>query len=115
MFFSNSRGGYTPPRVFFVRVADKGLRLDAASRTARWFKVESLKLGREREEAESRQLTVGSSKSKRQRKRAEKDNAETLKAQRWRGDDGVVEKGQRLRFIRDGSTIVTICKYNSHV
>jgi hypothetical protein len=28
------RGGGTPPPVFFVRVADKGLRLDAASRAS---------------------------------------------------------------------------------
>jgi hypothetical protein len=85
--------------VFFVRVADKGLMLDAASRTARRFKVDpstalpsqlrvnrasSSKLKGEEEEANSRQLTVESSKAEGQRKRSEKDNAETRRAQRWR-------------------------------
>jgi hypothetical protein len=53
---NKSLGGtrYTPPRVFFVRVANAGLMRDAASRTSRKeeaLKVEGLKLKRkEREE-----------------------------------------------------------------
>jgi len=64
--------------------------LDAASRTARWFKVESSKMKKEREEADNRELTVptrsgssiDNSKSKGEGKRSEKDNAETPRAQR---------------------------------
>jgi len=36
--------GIPHPPVFFVRVADKGLMLDAASRNEERFKVESVKL-----------------------------------------------------------------------
>jgi hypothetical protein len=62
MIFSKS-GRVYPTRVFFVRVADKGLKLDAASRKARWFKVESSKLKGEGAEADSRELTVDSLES----------------------------------------------------
>jgi hypothetical protein len=48
---------------------------------------------------------VESSKFNGERERAEE-------AQRWRRDDGVVGRGQRLRFIRNGSMIVTICQYH---
>jgi hypothetical protein len=68
--------------------------VDAASRASRkvtWLKVESSRL-------------------KVQRERRDKDNAETQRAQRWRGDDEVVGKGGRLRFTRHDSTIVTICQ-----
>jgi len=47
------------------------------------FRVESSKLKGE-EKADSRQLTVDSSKAEGRSKRAEKDNEETLRAQSWR-------------------------------
>ena len=65
MRFSPKRGRYTPPRVFFVRVADKGLMVDAASSTSRkekrlridpstTLRARSLKLkGEKREEAKT--------------------------------------------------------------
>jgi hypothetical protein len=63
--------------VFFVRVANKGVRVDAASRKVTRRKAERLEL-------------TGA------RKRSKKDNAETRRAQRSCGDDEVVGKGQRL-------------------
>jgi hypothetical protein len=99
--------GYTPPRVFFVRAANKGLMLDAASRKNGRGKVDP-------STALPSQLRVNRASSpelKGKGKGSEKDNAETERAQRWRGDDEVVGKCQRLRFTRHGSAIVTDCQY----
>ena len=40
-----------------------------------------------------------------------KRNAERRRAERWRRDDEVVRKGQRLLFTGNGTTIVTNCHY----
>ena len=59
-------GSDTPPRLFFVRVANKGLMLDAASRNVTGFKVESLKFEGDREEADNWQLATDRSESNRE-------------------------------------------------
>jgi hypothetical protein len=66
--------------VFFVRVANKGLMLDAASRKARLFKVDPSTALPSR----LRVNGASSSKLKGEDKRSEKDNAEARRAQRWR-------------------------------
>jgi hypothetical protein len=76
------------PRVFFVRVANKGVRVDAASMNVTPLEGEGLK-------------------ARGDGKRSEKDNAET---QKWSGDGGAVGKGERLRFTQDDTTIITICQ-----
>jgi hypothetical protein len=78
--------------VFFVRVANKGLKLDA-----RHFRFHS-RQGRGEED----KLTVESLELK-ERER-EKDNAETQSAQRFRREDGVAGTGWRLT----NTAIVTI-------
>jgi hypothetical protein len=76
------------PRVFFVRVANKGVRVDAASMNVTPLEAEGLE-------------------ARGDGKRSEKDNAE---AQKWRGDGGAIGKRERPRFMWNNTTIVTICQ-----
>jgi hypothetical protein len=88
----------THPPVFFVRVARKGLMLDAASTNGGRFKGEWSKLKMERARNDSRGLSVDPSLMR-------------WKAQKWRRDDRIVGRGQRLRFTINHSIIVTNCQY----
>ena len=91
IFLRVGGGGYAPPPVFSARVANKGLKLDAASRQGR------------RQAAESSRL-------KGERRGGEKDNARMQRARKRSGEDGIVERKWSVEFKYYGSTIVTICQ-----
>jgi hypothetical protein len=67
------------PRCFFARVANKGVRGDAASMNVTPLEAEGLK-------------------ARGDGKKSEEDNAET---QKWSGDGGAVGKGELLRFTQN--------------